>query len=342
MMRPPFLLFLLLLFLSTAALAEPAPQLPVSGLGEYENYLRFDASGRYLMMDDQNGLRVWDVRNLKLIDHVKAPRILETDVSSDGHFLAIGSHPRTIQVLDIRTGKTVMQFSKAAGAPEYPGGYAVSFSPDGRYLMAHGSTRGRENVDTTVRVWNTATWQIVGERESPEAAWEPWTWTPWGELAQLGKDGRTVDLYKPEGFAARSIGLPEEAANLRVEAGDLIAFMGTDEQKVRQQRLADGETTPRVEVVDMYQSTDEGMFLTRVPGGLWTSMTGYGGPCAIFRGPKAEVKLGHLDWASGPPTASSDGNLLAIPTRKGILVLDVPATVAQGRLVPLRSPKAVK
>jgi hypothetical protein len=48
---------------------------------------------------------------------------------------------------------------------------------------------------------------------------------------------------------------------------------------------------------------------------------------------RATEAHGKLAWASGPPTVSPNGKLLAIPLRKGVLVLDVEATTREGKLV---------
>lgn len=331
---PILVLLLVALCQFAPALAEPAPQLPVTGSDDFENYLRFDPSSRYLMLDAANGLRVWDLRNFKLLKHLKVSELLDSDVSPDGHWLAVGSRPRKVEVFDLHTGKKAWDFSGIAPG-QSEGSYSVSFSRDGRYLMATGASRGREAIDMTARVWSVGDWKPVGRSAPRKEPWHDFAWTPWGEIARLDKEPRKLLLYQPVGFAARTVTLVEEAYNLKVEGDELVAYAGIDDQRIVKQRLAKGETAARVETVDEYLRLGEELRLSRAVGGLWTSFTGYGGPATLYRGEDPE-EIGKLAWASGPPTPSPDGTLLAIPLRQGVLVLDVPATIREGKLIPYK------
>jgi hypothetical protein len=326
--------FLLTLGLLSPVLAEPAPQLVVTGLEDYENYLSFDPSSRFLTLDTSTGLRVWDLHSFKLLKHLLVPELHNSDVSPDGRWLAVGSRPRKVEVYSLTDGKRVWEFSGlAAGQKE--GAYDVSFSSDGRYLMAAGASKGREAIDMTARVWSAGDWKPVGQSKPRKQSWNDFCWTPWGEIAQIDEDPRTLLLYQPTGFTVRKVALKEEAANLKVEGEELIAFIGTDDQRLLRQKLAKGETAARAEIVDAYLSLGEETMLTRTVGDLWTSFTGYGGPATLYRGEDPQ-EIGKLAWASGPPTASPNGKLLAIPLRKGVLVLDAEASAREGKLVSFK------
>lgn len=66
-------------------------------------------------------------------------------------------------------------------------------------------------------------------------------------------------------------------------------------------------------------------------GTLGVSMVGYGGPANVYHMVTGRT-LAKLDFASDC-VFSSDGRRAAINLKKGVLIVDVPATLEQGRLV---------
>lgn len=64
---------------------------------------------------------------------------------------------------------------------------------------------------------------------------------------------------------------------------------------------------------------------------LVTNVVGYGGPMKIFDYERVK-EIGSLPFATAP-TFSPDGKTLALLTRKGVLLLDVQASLTQGKLV---------
>lgn len=67
---------------------------------------------------------------------------------------------------------------------------------------------------------------------------------------------------------------------------------------------------------------------------LVTNQPGYGGPLTFYDYKKVKA-IGHLAFAT-PPAYSADGKTMAVLTRKGVLLLDIRASLSAGKLVPCR------
>lgn len=67
---------------------------------------------------------------------------------------------------------------------------------------------------------------------------------------------------------------------------------------------------------------------------LITDQSGYGGPTSIYDYQKLKLLL-RLPFAT-QPAYSPDGKILAMLTKTGVLLIDIPATLAAGKIVPLR------
>ncbi|MBS2035108.1 hypothetical protein JST97_08965 [bacterium] len=66
--------------------------------------------------------------------------------------------------------------------------------------------------------------------------------------------------------------------------------------------------------------------------GLISDQPGYGGPLTLYDYRKIKP-VGHLSFAT-PPAYSPNGKVMAVLTRKGVLLIDISATLAVGRIVP--------
>lgn len=326
----------LLLLMTIASWAEPAAQLRASGLPDHEVYPYFNASGSHLTLDAHDELRVWDLSHFRLLKHTKVKGLISHDLSPDGRYLAISSRPRKIQVLDLRSGEPVFNFS-GLKPTENEGAYSISFSPNGEYLSAFGSGGARENCDRTLRVWRTADWQRVGMGVAKETRWWGWLevkWTPWNQLAHLQSEGKELDLYDPVGLhLARTVPLELKGINLRSESEALVVISAGEVDEIALQRLGSADTEPSLERHSDGQTLGERR-VTRVADNLWMLPNGYGGPTTFYAGQPLEG-LGSLRWAC-PTTLSRDGRLLALATREGVLILDLEKTLSQGKLTPYK------
>ena len=72
----------------------------------------------------------------------------------------------------------------------------------------------------------------------------------------------------------------------------------------------------------------------QVQGSLSVGVPGYGGPGEIVD-LKSGKKLGQFDFTSGM-SLSDNGQTLAVALKSGVLLIDVPASVKAGSLVPIK------
>lgn len=80
------------------------------------------------------------------------------DFSADGKRLAVVSADETINIWDWQGQRIVRTLEKAQGANDGQTTEPIRFSPDGHLFVA---CHSRAVGDTTIRIWNTDTWEIV-------------------------------------------------------------------------------------------------------------------------------------------------------------------------------------
>jgi WD40 repeat protein len=101
----------------------------------------FSPDGKTLAMASRAGnVQLWNVATGELLDTLKGhSSAVQTVVFSlDGRTLASGSSDQTVRLWNVETRRELMQLDP--GSVELGGVYTLAFSPDGKHLLAGGST----------------------------------------------------------------------------------------------------------------------------------------------------------------------------------------------------------
>lgn len=150
--------------------------------------LAFSWDSELLATSDVFTIRVWHVatgQQLLTLHH--ANWIWRIAFSPDGKLLATSSIDQVAKIWDIATGKCLHTLEG-----EVDGCFAVTFSPDGRWLIGGG--------DLSVKVWDTANWQqkitLTGHTEKVIAvACSNQPLVPGGYILASSSYDRTIKLW---------------------------------------------------------------------------------------------------------------------------------------------------
>lgn len=112
------------------------------------SYLAFSGDGKFLLIQRPTVLEVRSLRDGSLRSIYSAHT---SAVSPRGDWVALGLNSGEVRVLDIQSGETIQQFDAHDDRV-----YALSFSPDGRFLVSSGE-------DCNIRMWSIES----GELEHP-------------------------------------------------------------------------------------------------------------------------------------------------------------------------------
>jgi WD40 repeat protein/serine/threonine protein kinase len=100
---------------------------------------------------------LWDATTGRLIRMLEGHESSVTCLtfSPDGRLIASGDWDNAVLVHEVLTGQRIRTLSEHRSSIS-----SVSFSPDGRWLAtASGDTLGSKQPDSTVRLWDTSTWE---------------------------------------------------------------------------------------------------------------------------------------------------------------------------------------
>lgn len=301
-------LALLLLSTTLASLAEEKPQLSFSGL-EYPG-VSFSRDGSRLLVFEEGGRDywVWDVQSKRLVANQKLDyAILGAGLSPDGKLLALGERPRRLAVLNLANKERVFLYEGPAVAEgKDTGGYNVAWSPKGDMLAACGTGFMREAGEPKCYVFSWPSKKIVRTFPSdPQGTY--CGWSPDGKLSLADLDKTRV---------------------LDPTTGKLL-------EEFKDSKYSDDERGKKLyEIGQRTQyNNDEGLY------SFFTSKLTY--KMDVSRG---EVRS--LEFFNGSETTplgkvpdatscqiSPDGKVLAVVVKGGVLLIDVPASLATGKLV---------
>ena len=117
---------------------------------------------RFAMLND-NRIRIFETAGAKEVRGWKAAEhtLLAIAATPDGKRIASAGNNDMIRLWDADTGKMIRQFNKHVGARVF----SLTFSPDGKHLVSHGSEREPKPVSDTLyrstdqglRVWDVET-----------------------------------------------------------------------------------------------------------------------------------------------------------------------------------------
>ncbi len=106
--------------------------------------------------------------------------------TSDGHWLASGSHDKTVQLWDVAAGQEVRALTGHAGPVT-----SVAFSPDG-HLLASAS------ADKTIRIWDPSTGHEVRTLKGHTGYVDAIAFSPDGHLLASGSHDKTIKIWDVE------------------------------------------------------------------------------------------------------------------------------------------------
>lgn len=311
-MQLHILLFILLLVAGAWAqgnpqLACPAPDFP---------NLTFSRDGSRLLLFGESSSEyfVWDVRRLSLVASQKLDyTILSAELSPDGKLLALGERPRRLAVLEIPSKQRVFLYQGPAVAKgQDTGGYGVSWSPKQDMLAFWGIGFMREAGEPKIYLYRWPAKKLLhtfpGERQGQQGGWS--------EQSQFTvRDFDGLRLYDPSSGKLLKT-LPQNnppGQNTPVKElhrlGQLASGCYYDEAK--------GRTVFFASRLSLDQTG-------RVPGQ---------GDTRLFDG-QEKTPLGAIPTVLAYQL-SPNGKVLALLLQGGVLLLDVEASLAQKRLVPL-------
>jgi len=147
------------------------------------------AADRWAERTDKAEVRVWDLtanRQLQILNGVTMNR---ATLSPDGHWLAIAdTAARRVELRAMATGQPRHQLTDGIG-----GTAALRFSPDGSLLVS-------ANYDNDVRIWRTASGELVKKIEDLTGAMFAAEFTPDGQRLIMAGLDETVYILDAKTF----------------------------------------------------------------------------------------------------------------------------------------------
>lgn len=142
--------------------------------------IAFTPDGRMLLTHSWDGVRLWDTGTGRMLDRFgpEAEHVITAALSTDGKILAdVSFHKEgTIRLREFTTGKLIRRF----GQRRYE---RISFSPDGKLLVAHEQLGALNSHDTKVEVWDATTGRL-------QHSWEAHKDIVW--VATFSTDGKSL------------------------------------------------------------------------------------------------------------------------------------------------------
>lgn len=147
------------------------------------------AADRWAERTDKAEVRVWDLtanRQLQIMNSVAMNR---AQLSADGRWLAVAdTAARRVELRDMATGQSRHSLADGIG-----GAAALRFSPDGALLVS-------TNNDNDVRIWRTASGELVKKIEDLTGAMFAAEFTPDGKQLVLAGLDETVYIWDAKTF----------------------------------------------------------------------------------------------------------------------------------------------
>lgn len=213
------------------------PSLQLIGELQHEkpvNWIALSADGLILAAVDSRGVRVWDVRERRVLADLAADRDLRfgrVAVSRDGRYVAFSDYDGLVKVWDWRSGEPLVELGGPTRTPPWQAAVQdLAFTPDNAQLLCAGSDRTvrlwelssrRERLrlaghldvvttlafspdgttlatagcDQTVQLWDVATWKVrTVFRGHLDEVWDV-TFSANGEMLVTASKDETVKLW---------------------------------------------------------------------------------------------------------------------------------------------------
>ena len=293
----------LFLLLTLAVGAEPKPQLACSP-PDYP-LLTFSHDNSHLLLVGGDHYWVWSVTAQRLVSQSKVSGLVDAALSADGKYLALGSRPRSLLVRDLKSQKVRLEHrGPEVESGKDPGAYGCTFSPDGHYLVAWGMRSMTESSDPQGYLFD---WPS-GKKLRTFAVQPQGTscgWTPSGKMFIL--DDQQFVLCDTLSGAVEQTTVMSQVD--RAEFNKQLEGLG-----LRTQASDPHGRIQFLQVALAYQI-----------------VSSQGGQTRFFTQDKP---LGSLEWV-GSLALSPNGHVLAALTKKGVLLIDVDASLKKCSLVPV-------
>ncbi len=180
--------------------SNPREQRTLQGNGKKVLSVAFIANAQQLISANANGaIKVWDAssgRELWSVPAANDEKVLEaiaTVFNSNGTIAAFSSGDKTIQLVDVQTGRELRTLTTHSY-----GVYATVFSPDGRWF----ATAGKEN---TIKLWETATGREVSSLEPNSGFINTIAFSPDASLLAAGGLSGAITFWDVSGRKIRSL-----------------------------------------------------------------------------------------------------------------------------------------
>ncbi len=157
-------------------------------LKDHAYAMAYSPDGTVLVSGDWDTIRFWDIatgRDLRAIKIRLGGYGLSTmAVSPDGKTLACGGWGGLMQLLDLRTGRSLGMLKGHSSMVSQ-----LAFSPDGRRLAT-------ASMDHTIKLWDVSTRQQVASLEAHAGGVRSVAWSPDGKTLATAGDDATVRLWR--------------------------------------------------------------------------------------------------------------------------------------------------
>jgi RNA polymerase sigma factor (sigma-70 family) len=183
--------------------------------------------------DPDAGIRLWDVDTGKLLRQIggdSTGAVTGLAFAPDGKVLAVQAEGRCVRLYDTATGKAGRHLDDPGPAWRVAWGDGVTFSPDGRFLAAGGTTADGTGA---LQLWDPATGRKVRQVMGKARGSAAFAFSPDGRtLAWPAKDGTLRLEASATGKELRRLGGPSETGYLAALAfapdGRVVATRGYD------------------------------------------------------------------------------------------------------------------
>ena len=332
--------------------------------------IEFSPDGKYLVLSDYprwvgyfditgpTPQKTWEFRDLwNQPGSIQSAGAYDMTFSSDGRYLLLvgGAHgaqqaDHMVRLLRTNDGKVLREFPYWGGGRRhdsirnfafatYSGGF-LRASHDKLQLFAVPSGEKVKEIRLGGTVHRVEPWEsgVVVHHDADGGTRRALSYyeVPSLKLLQQCTPEETFPRQTDNG----SLRWERKDGKLRVFQGNQTVYEGNESARVKRWVPGGGFLLQTEDEEDLTIYSAQGQKIgsvarfCQVQGSLSVGVPGYGGPGEIVD-LKSGKKLGQFDFTSGM-SLSDNGQTLAVALKSGVLLIDVPASVKAGSLVPIK------